>query len=295
VTDVPDWTQSVNIQNAEIPVAGGVTIDAGQSGVGVFVGSLEYPQLVNSGFRLSEWLAFYPVTVPLFTLTTSIGVVVYPAIPPNFAVGTTVTVSVVGGITGVVYADEVQLQYGEGAQVTVAISGALEVTAVVTVTYSTPSLISDVPCFFIGIFGPLGPLAVPHLPAPPTAGWVNMQSGSMLTKYFATALTTGGSTTIIAGALGETITVWGISGSLSIYTLTGTGLVQVAALDTTSAVVVASAGIFVQTAAGSSAVPFVMPTGGPIVLPLGAGLQLTQGGGGEPNSVTVATAFYTQV
>ena len=175
MTDVPDWTQSVNIQNAEIPVAGGVTIDAGQSGVGVFVGSLEYPQQVNSSYRLSETVAVYTETVPLFTLTTSIGVVVYPAIPPNFAVGTTVTVSVVGGITGVVYADEVQLQYGEGAQVTVAISGALEVTAVVTVTYSTPSLMSGDLCFFIGTFGPAGALVVPDLPAPPTAGWVNVQ------------------------------------------------------------------------------------------------------------------------
>jgi hypothetical protein len=175
VTDVPDWTQSVNIQNAEIPVAGGVTIDAGQSGVGVFVGSLEYPQQVNSSYRLSATVAVYTETVPLFTLTTSIGVVVYPAIPPNFAVGTTVTVSVVGGVTGVVYADEVQLQYGEGAQVTVAISGALEVTAVVTVTYSTPSLNGGVPCFFIGTFGPPGPLAAPNLPAPPAAGWVNVQ------------------------------------------------------------------------------------------------------------------------
>ena len=223
MTDVPDWTQSVNIQNAEIPVAGGVTIDAGQSGVGVFVGSLEYPQQVNSSYRLSATVSVYTETVPLFTLTTSIGVVVYPAIPPNFAVGTTVTVSVVGGITGVVYADEVQLQYGEGAQVTVAISGALEVNAVVTVTYSTPSLNGGVPCFFIGTFGPPGPLASPNLPAPSTAGWINLVGQGVQSVYINASIAVNAYATIVAGVVGKIITVVSFDYSLVPVTATAGG------------------------------------------------------------------------
>jgi hypothetical protein len=217
VTDVPDWTQSVNIQNAEIPVAGGVTIDAGQSGIGVFVGSLDYPQLVNSSFELSEGVAVYTETVPLANTTTSIGVVVFPAIPPNFAVGTTITVSVVGGITGVVYADEVQLQQGEGAQVTVAISGALEVGAVVTVTYSTPALSSAVHCFFIGTFGPPGSLVTPNVPAPPTAGWVNVQQLNAVNILKGTASADGA--TIITVPANR---IWQGTLSITFYaTLTG--------------------------------------------------------------------------
>lgn len=269
MTDVPDWTQSVNIQNAEIPVAGGVTIDAGQSGVGVFVGSLEYPQQVNSSYRLSETVAVYTETVPLFTLTTSIGVVVYPAIPPDFAVGTTVTVSVVGGITGVVYADEVQLQYGEGAQVTVAISGALEVTAVVTVTYSTPSLNGGVPCFFIGTFGPLGPLAAPNLPAPPTAGWVNMQQ-TIKTAYSFCDLAGGQSSPAVSGVAGETITV--ISYTLSIRT-PSPGSVSLTLVGSVSGKTIGMADMYYQTGNVVCMSEHDFPIGGWPSLSVGEGLS----------------------
>ena len=261
MTDVPDWTQSVNIQNAEIPVAGGVTIDAGQYGVGVFVGSLEYPQQVNSSYRLSQGLAVYTETVPLFTLTTSIGAVVYPAIPPDFAVGTTVTVSVVGGITGVVYADEVQLQYGEGAQVTVAISGALEVNAVVTVTYSNPSLNGGVPCFFIGTFGPLGPLVVPNLPAPPTAGWVNVQQLNAVNILKGLAIADG--TTIMTVPAGR---IWQGTLSVTFYaTLTGVADVYISSSQTELVVFSGLAGapafgsvsgIYIYGGSGGQAVTF---------------------------------------
>jgi hypothetical protein len=270
VTDVPDWTQSVNIQNAEIPVAGGVTIEAGQSGVGVFVGSLEYPQQVNSSFRLSATVSVYTETVPLFTLTTSIGVVIYPAIPHNFAVGTTVTVSVVGGITGVVYADEVQLQYGEGAQVTVAISGALEVTAVVTVTYSTPSLNGGVPCFFIGTFGPPGPLVAPNLPAPPTSGWINLTSYGIQTARI-NALSGGVSTlTLIAGVSAKAITIFNLDISVVPYGI-GTGYGDVLLEDTGAVVFVAD--LLYNVASDQPSILSKAFPGG-LLLPSGNGLQV---------------------
>jgi hypothetical protein len=173
--DVPDWTQSVNVQNADIPVSGPVTIEAGQSGIGVFTGSLEVPQQVNSSYRTAAGTATYTATVPLFTLTTSVGVVAYPPASSSCPAGTTVAVSIVGGTSGFVYVDAAELDPGEGNQVQAALSGLLEATAVVKVTYSSAPTASAYDCFFIGTFGPPGPLVTSSLPAPPTSGWVNAQ------------------------------------------------------------------------------------------------------------------------
>jgi hypothetical protein len=74
VTDVPDWTQSVNIQNAEIPVSGPVTIQEGQQGTA----------LLAQGIDLA--LRLYTLSIPhdQSSVTQVFG-------PPANAVGIAVT------------------------------------------------------------------------------------------------------------------------------------------------------------------------------------------------------------
>jgi hypothetical protein len=217
-------------------------------------------------------------------------------------------VSVVGGITGVVYADEVQLQYGEGAQVTVAISGALEVTAVVTVTYSTPSLNGGVPCFFIGTFGPPGPLVAPNLPAPPTAGWVNVQPTTtgtvsvagyvappvLLTKSLAAGPAEGtwGGLVIIPVA-GQSITVYGLDLTIVPFSIT-VGQFSALLTGSSSSKPVANPGFSQFTGVGclGATVCRDIPAGLELVVGEGLFLTLSSPSGGYLQSF--GTVQYTQ-
>jgi hypothetical protein len=149
----------------------------------------------------------------------------------------------------------VQLQYGEGAQVTVAISGALEVTAVVTVTYSTPSLNGGVPCFFIGTFGPPGPLVVPNLPAPPTAGWVNVQApwfGSTINTTSFTNAATGTYPIVAAGGQQRYLKGYSLDGDAASATVPAYGTW---AIEDTAGNVMAMGRVNIQTNAGNIVKP----------------------------------------
>jgi hypothetical protein len=152
----------------------------------------------------------------------------------------------------------------------VAISGALEVTAVVTVTYSTPSLNGGVPCFFIGTFGPPGPLVAPNLPAPPTSGWINLTSYGIQTARINVSAAGPSTWTLIAGVSAKAITIFNLDIS-ALPSAIGVGYGDALLEDTGAVVFVADLQYNVesfQPSVLSKAFP------GGLLLPSGNGLQV---------------------
>jgi hypothetical protein len=169
------WTTDVEPIASKVGSVGPIGVGAGQSGTAVLTSGIEIPQVVNSSYRTTQYQAVYQETIPLYTLTNSLEVVVLPPDSAECPVGAFVTVVIVGGSSGNEFANVTQ-PAGDGADIQVGISGVLEQTAVVTITYSLAPTDGGLPCFWVGLFGPPGPLIPSNmLPSPPTAGWVNMQ------------------------------------------------------------------------------------------------------------------------
>ena len=111
MTDVPDWTQSVNIQNAEIPVSGPVTIQEGQQGTALLAQGID---LALRLYTLTFQQGQSSVTQVFIPPVNAVGIAVTAFM--NAAFAATLTVVIYGGAT------PQQLATGEtgpGGQVTV--------------------------------------------------------------------------------------------------------------------------------------------------------------------------------
>ena len=111
MTDVPDWTQSVNIQNAEIPVSGPVTIQEGQQGTALLAQGID---LALRLYTLSILQGQSSVTQIFAPPVNAVGIAVTAFMNPVFAV--TLTVVINGGTAPQQLASG---ETGPGGQVTV--------------------------------------------------------------------------------------------------------------------------------------------------------------------------------
>jgi hypothetical protein len=220
----------------------------------VLIGGLDYPQAVNSSFRTAAGQAAYSISVPLYTLTTSVGVLVLPPASSGCPAGTSVTVAVVGGTTGYPYTGPggVTFPPGEGCQLDVALSGMLEVSATVTVTYSAPPAASGKDCFVIATFGSPGPLSQWGGIASPTSGWLNAQGGMQSTSFSKVGMAIGGTAVVLAGAAGKTVALWGWGISVACDVVGYAGYLLTA---TTAGSEIDEAATYIATLAGSVGLP----------------------------------------